>query len=244
MRYRLERDGWNARAGGRRSEIITPHSVTLRHLAWSCEIDLHRYYPGFMADPQRVFDALWVRHVSVAMGGIEVPIADPVGNAAILALHSQRNEFQGQTHADYLDLVAHASELEDSFKHGLSEFASETGAHRTLSTFLRDIGAPAPKLGKEEFGARQAWDVMSVGAPIPGVPWVFELSRSKLWRWPGILWRNLLLVEEDMLAIDTPDTPGPLRLWRTRFRRLVRGLHTLPAALRIVLSARRRGGDS
>ena len=60
---------------------------------------MHCKFPGFLADPQVVFDALWDRRTTTRVAGRELPCCDVLGNALIMALHVLRtpNWTGGQT---------------------------------------------------------------------------------------------------------------------------------------------------
>ena len=232
--------GWARRVEPRRSEVLARHSATLRHPAWPCELDIHSYYPGFLGPPALVFDAVWERHDMALLAGRQVPVASTAANAAILALHALRDEASGQPHDAYLDLVEHVTVLSAEQKIEISHLAGRTGAHRTLSAFLQDIGAPSSlEASAEDPLAARDWHLMSVGAEVTGVASLVELRRSQPWRWPGILWRAFMLDEEELNATDELRGAGTVSLWAARLRRLARGLKGLPSALRSLRAARR-----
>ena len=71
--------------------VLPQHSLTHRHHSWPCELDLHDRFPGFFADPQAVFEALWARRTTVRVAGQDIPAPDRAGHALVLALHSLRD---------------------------------------------------------------------------------------------------------------------------------------------------------
>src|SRR5262245_15615840 len=70
--------------------VLPMHSLTHRHTSWPCELDLHDRFPGFFAEPQDVFEQLWVRRDSVEVAGQRIPCTDRTAQALVLALHALR----------------------------------------------------------------------------------------------------------------------------------------------------------
>ena len=53
--------------------ILPLHSTTLRNPRWGCELDVHNRFPGFLADPSDVFEALWERRTTVRIAHQDIP---------------------------------------------------------------------------------------------------------------------------------------------------------------------------
>ena len=64
---------------------------------------MHSFYPGFLADPAVVFDALWERRVRMEFAHRECDVPDRVSGILILALHSLRGATIQRRHADELE---------------------------------------------------------------------------------------------------------------------------------------------
>ena len=196
-----------------RAWFLPEHSVTMRHPTWPCEIDVHSYYPGFLADPSVVFDVLWESRTEIVLGGQPIPVGDPAGNAAILALHSLRaGGAVGQDPA-YTPLVAAVRSYDPDLRQDLSDIAAATGALETLGPFLREVEAPAPRVPVRRGTPAdlEAWSLLcEAGTQTTGAALVYELTRTRMWRWP----RDCLAQLHARRGCDTPGragrTDGPL----------------------------------
>ena len=91
----LERCGWELRAPDsslqHAGDLAFEHSAHYIHRQWSTDIDVHYLFPGFLAPPQQVFDALWSRRDSVQIAGVAVPAPDRLGQSLVVALHALRD---------------------------------------------------------------------------------------------------------------------------------------------------------
>ncbi len=67
---------------------LVQHSVTLLHPSWPCDLALPVSYPGFLADPDLVFEALRSRREALTVGGTPIDGPNSVGSVLIAALHS------------------------------------------------------------------------------------------------------------------------------------------------------------
>ena len=84
--------------------VLPQHSLTHRHESWPCELDLHDRFPGFFADPQAVFETLWLRRTTVRVAAQDIPAPDRAGHALVLALHSLRDPHDTSRQIDLHDL--------------------------------------------------------------------------------------------------------------------------------------------
>lgn len=83
--------GWHPRSGREAPRFLDWHSRTLIHDSWPCDIDMHRYFPGFFAEAAEIFDVLWAsRRVRGGNHG-QMLMPSRAGMAAIVALHAARS---------------------------------------------------------------------------------------------------------------------------------------------------------
>jgi hypothetical protein len=219
--------------------VLPQHSLTHRHESWPCELDLHDRFPGFFADPQAVFEALWVRRTTVRVAGQDVPAPDRSGHALVLALHSLRDPHEQLRQVDLHDLEQRlvgelgAAELRD-----LAGLARTLGAADTAAPFLRAVGAPPIGLGSTSASDLRAWRLRTEPSDSTAVSWVEELRHLPPRAWPRYLWYAAFLSDHELRMAD-PDLPDDRKaLARARLRRLRRGLAAAPAAVRSVLHHR------
>jgi glycosyltransferase involved in cell wall biosynthesis len=215
--------------------VLPMHSLTFRHPRWPCELDLHDRFPGFFADPQAAFEALWSRRTTARVAGQDVPAPDRAGHALILALHSLRDPHEAWRQADLHDLEQRlaadvgAEELRD-----LATLARTLGAADTAAPFLRAVGAPALGLGSTSATDLRAWRLRTAPSDTTAVSWVAELRHLPLRAWPRYLWYAAWLSEHELRMAEPSLAPGRRAVWEARLRRLRRGLAALPAAARSV----------
>ncbi|WP_394550953.1 nucleotidyltransferase family protein [Agromyces sp. MMS24-JH15] len=237
----LQESGWHERAKAPHEDAFITHSTTLVRDGWPCDLDVHRAYPGFLADPATVFEALWERREPLVRAGHEVPIPDRASSALILALHSLRGSAKVPRHAHELDALverlqgADTSELDD-----LVDLARATGAAATAAPFLERIGvdvradvAAAAAAGDPEFTSWRRR--IESGATV--AHFYAELVDQTPWyRMPRLVFRALWPTEAEFRVIRPETPPGRRAALAGRWRRIARGLRDAPRVVR----ARRR----
>lgn len=231
--------GWQARATDTTAHVMPQHSVTLVNPRWPLELDVHHRFPGFLAEPDKVFDALWERHQALRQAHHPVAMPDLVGSILIAALNYERAP---DVNAGALrDLVQRAAAvLDDDGRGTLGELATRTGCADTLHDFLGAVGVSVPE-GTSDPAALSAWNLFRSGGRVAGVAWLEAIRRAPWNRRPAILWHALLFTEDE-LRFRYPNAPaGPRGVWLARFWRLREAIHALPQALRVLRS---RGGGS
>lgn len=124
----LRSTGWRDRDGKvlvplpREGTVLAPHARTLEHPRWPCQLDLHRYYPGFLRPAQDVFDRLWEQRHTAQLAHADCDVPSPTDHWLLAALHVLRSGDDPQlreletTAADVLhgrerDLLIRAEEL-------------------------------------------------------------------------------------------------------------------------------------
>ena len=83
---RIEAANWRARPIPLINSRVSEHSRTYLHDEWPCDLDLHRHFPGFLAEPATVFDELWKRRTPLTLGAVQVDIPDRMSSLAVLVL--------------------------------------------------------------------------------------------------------------------------------------------------------------
>jgi hypothetical protein len=231
--------GWRPSVTLTTPAVMPRHSENLLNDLWPVGIDLHHYFPGFLAPPGEVFDALWERHVEVFLAGRPVPACDPVGMSAIVALHLLRDDPEG-TGPRLADLAARASSvLSPADVAALVSLAERTDAVATLRPFLLAVGADPAGLGPaRDPEALALWErrVRFGGS----LPWALHLAGTPARHWPRAVWHALLLTDEEIYAMHHV-APGEASLTRLRLRRMRRFVRGLPRAVEALAEARRHG---
>lgn len=222
--------------------VLALHSWTYRHPRWPCELDVHDRFPGFFADPQTVFEALWARRTPATVAAQGLPAPDAAGHTLILALHALRDPHRAQHRAALDDLVATAAgRFDQAGLADLSSLAYTLGAADTAAPFLSRLGAPAVGVGTTSAQDLRAWRLRTIEGDTTAVSWVEELRRLPLRSRPRFLWYAAVLSEHELRLADPSLPEGRSAVLRARVRRLRRGLGAVPSAVKQVATARGEG---
>jgi hypothetical protein len=203
----------------------------LRHSNWGCELDVHDRFPGFLAEPQDVFEALWNRRAVAHIANRDIPCPDVMAHSLVAALHWLRDGWSDAIREN-LDVLVHAlnSELDHEARTDLAALVRLTGAAEPLRPFLRMLEVDVPTTEHDP----TRWRIRTATGGMKTVGWVVELRETPLPRLPGRLWRALVLTEAEIRNEQPDARPGAWGLFRARLWRLNYGLRALPPAARIV----------
>ncbi|WP_067438005.1 nucleotidyltransferase family protein [Nocardioides jensenii] len=221
----LAEHGWKPMTPSTAPSIIERHAVTVLHESWPISIDVHSRFPGFLTDPQAVFDELWRRRTSARVAGVEVAVPDRVGHAAVVALHYLRDPRSGKARHSLPDLVERVrTTFTEADRQELVALAADTGASQSLGDFLVDVGATHRDVTEPE--ALAAWRLRThVGG---SAAWTVGLSSLPFRRRPAEIWHAVMLSREEIAAYHQADGES---VGRARRRRLRRGLRQVPVAV-------------
>lgn len=215
---------------------MSPHSTTLAHVNWPCELDIHGRIPGFLGEPATVFQELWERRVSHTMAEVGIVIPDRVAHAAIWAINILRDS-GGEWVADLADLERRLSP-HDAIE--LSGIAPVLGAGVTLEPFISRLPGGVSSGQESPVSLQLAeWQMLLESRHVHSVAAVNDLLRAPLYRWPQLAWRSLFPPEHELRNIVPTSNPGWTNLQRARLARLRFGLRDLPRAVRTVRRSRR-----
>ncbi|QRO86722.1 nucleotidyltransferase family protein [Kytococcus sedentarius] len=85
----LQRAGWQViERSGRRA---ARHATILAHPVFGVYLDLHSYFPGIGASPERAFADMWTRRRVVSLAGQPINVPDTTDHILVLVLHSVRS---------------------------------------------------------------------------------------------------------------------------------------------------------
>lgn len=239
----LGRYGWQPRPLPDFPRLMERHSRTFVKPGWPCDIDVHHYWPGFLADSEAAFDAMWDARESAPLGGQAIDIPNAAGTALVLALHSLREAGfaapDSRQMVEYRELIERCRQRDDAagFTARVHELARATGAEQTAAPFLTAIGR-TPGGSVPDAAAFRQWQ-LHTRAEHPVTAWLLELRQATWRRRPGVLWHGVFPSAEELRAIDHRIGPGRVALVRGWWRRFARGMRGLPAAARLLRDARR-----
>lgn len=222
----LNRLGWHARPADDDQLAFPPHSLSLTHPHWPCDLDVHFRFPGFERADADVFEALWSHRVEAEVADGRIWVTDEVDTVLTLALHDLRNPRVARHRSDLLALSRHIEPIDPR---ALIERAEELGALACARPFLEPL-LPAGRTDAV------AWDE-------PSHEWRLRLldplaRRIVLfldgtYRRNGVPLRRLFAPPRTTIVKDgLPHAPvGTVVLARGYVRRWVRGIRHAPAAL-------------
>ena len=229
--------GWTVPVEPTSAHVLPLHSTTLRHASWGCELDVHDRFPGFLAEPSEVFEALWERRTTERVAHRAVPCPDVVAHGLIAALHWLRDGRSAATDEKLAHLAtALEARLDEADRAALADLARRTGAVEPLRPLLDRLGLQVSTTGHDT----TLWRIRTASTGVKSVGWLVELRSTPLRRLPGRLWHALVLTEAEIRGEQPDAAPGARGLFVARLRRLRYGLRDLPRAMRIVWHERRR----
>ena len=238
----MEAAGWQLRTpiGVLRyaGEFAFDHSAHYIHPEWPCDVDVHYNFPGFLADPSAVFDALWARRTEVEVAGRPVPTTDRLGQSLVVALHALRDPAKPQSRQDLAHLATVLADLSPSERAALPHLAQDTGASGTGAEPLRLAGVTPLPLSPVEEQRLVEWELRQRGHGV-ATAWFVELSQAPWHARPGVLRRALVPPREHFVVSTSANNLTRTQLAGLHLRRWGRGLVAAPHALRVVLRRRR-----
>jgi hypothetical protein len=225
--------GWVKRPG-QHDGLGWGHSVELAHPKWPCTIDLHRKFPGFLADDDAVFDLAWTSRTTASVAHQRVAVPGRVMAAAITVVHAARSSYVLGPADDRAAALETARMFTPGERAELLRLVTATGSQEPLAELLAAAGCEAPASSPDTARLEEWRTRLRVGNR-PGGVWLLALRQAS---WP----RRVRLVGQAMLphADDYAESGadrsvrGFMRASRFRWRRAARAL---PGAVRDVRSA-------
>jgi hypothetical protein len=224
MCERLEARGWHLRVGRETPALLPQHSRTFIHGSWPCDIDLHWMFPGFFADPEAAFDAVWETRSAIRVAHTEVAVPSLAGSAVIGMLHALRNT-QDPRHREERDLLATmlVERFSDDDRAEFYRIARGGGAVWVLRDViaearLGDVVSDASEDEKHRWTLFQAY--VEDGS---AVSWWVQLRSAPLSQKGRLLARALWVPRVDVPRNDPSVLPTRTEAWRYQRLRWGRG---------------------
>lgn len=220
----LEGFGWMARPTVSFNDADLGHALSFFKDGWPCDIDLHSFWPGFLAEPGVAFDALWARRVSLLFAHQRCQAVDRLGGILVLALHILRsNPEEGRHRLELGHLLD--QQLDEDERRVLGELAIATGSAATAGELLRRLGVRVEPSIEEEADERlTAWVIRTRTGSNPFHLWRALLARTPWSGRPALVARALWPTSADIRAAHPTLSPDRGAVTAERFRRLGRGL--------------------
>lgn len=139
----LESRGWHTRVARTFPRLIEIHSRTYIHDRWSCDIDVHRAFPGFFASPTIAFNALWESRAVRTLAGQKINVPSRAGMAAIVALHAERTPHAASSKQDRdLVIASLRDDFSESERRQFLEITKRGRAQWVLRVLIDDVQLP------------------------------------------------------------------------------------------------------
>lgn len=223
--------GWRDREVRFSPSILDPHSRTLIHENWPCDIDVHSYFPGFFGNAGDVFDFLWESRMEVELAGTEVVTPSRVANGVIALLHLLRNTSSVEHDAQYSEVMtALARDMDPEQLRMLGRLADVGRIRQVMETELKQLGLDGPfndltarELARWEINRRTSPQATTGG-------WLYAIKAADWKSKTRIFFRAIYPSTEELRKDPGMAESDPLVLVKMRVRRLMRGIRTLPSA--------------
>ncbi|MFF2487762.1 nucleotidyltransferase family protein [Microbacterium sp. NPDC058062] len=231
--------GWRERPSLLISKLTTVHSKTYLRDGWPCDLDVHSFYPGFLADPADVFEALWRHRWVLSLAHRDCLALDKTAGALVLALHSLRGATIQPRHLDELEQLVRAPFTDDE-RAELAALARETGCVATLESVLPRLGVEVEPTAAERAAPElRYWRERVTAGSHGSYFWMLALRKSRWRDRPRLLWRAFWPTRRDLL-VARPEAVDTIRgRTRARLARWGRGIRSAPAGARAVWTHRR-----
>ncbi|MFE5407284.1 nucleotidyltransferase family protein [Microbacterium sp. NPDC056569] len=232
--------GWTKRPGLLISELTTVHSTTFLRDGWPCDLDVHSFYPGFLAGPTLVFEALWRHRFPLSLAHRDCLALDKTAGALVLALHSLRGATIQPRHVQELEQLV-STPFTDDERADIAALARETGCVATLDSVLPRLGVfVEPSADELASPHLRDWRERVTAGSHGSYFWMLALRRSRWHERPRLLWRAFWPTRRDLL-VGRPETADTVHgRTRARLARWGRGIRSAPAGVRAVWTHRRR----
>jgi hypothetical protein len=230
--------GWHERGPNWVLDRVGSHSITLVNDSWPCDVDVHLRFPGFLAPDDVVFEELWRRRTTIMVGGRQITTTDRAGNAAVLALHSIRQEWN-DSREDEFEYLVDLMEKDDDLVSETLDLAAVVGANETLAPLFARLGVvPRPGFRPSSRALRE-WSARRAHVSRTG-RWLSYFRSIPLRTWP----REFVVAawpSPQLFLQDHPEVP-PTRpaLFRARVRRLINGGSGMIRIVRANIAAAKR----
>ena len=221
----LSARGWHAPVTREVPRVLDLHSITLVHDEWPCAIDVHRSFPGLLAEPSDTFDALWGCRQRYEIAGQPVTVPSRAGMALILALHALRSPGEPRSSAEIARLTTTIREHFSSQELvQFLELASVCRSRWIIKDMLRGMpGVDSTDDATSE--EKRQWRLNQLDAPDKSAfLWRTEaataFSKRQLWR----LWRAFWVRRADVPRPIVSQLPSRREHWNYQIARWRRGV--------------------
>ena len=227
--------GWSPREQSEAATRFTTHSITLVHQDWPCDIDVHSRFPGFLAQPTAVFEALWARRELATLANVQVYGPDYPAQCLVILLHGLRSPSLPKNQSELEGSRQRFSAMSEDDLAAVFDLVESTGAAEVVYDFFADLGVSIA-VAAVPSAEYLRWRLITQPSRAEG--WAMAISDTRgaeRWR----LMFRAIFPQRRHLIIDHPiaaqSTRAAARVYVARWTRAAR---LLPAAIHNVVMAR------
>lgn len=226
--------GWRERPSTFIGSRTSVHSRTFIHDDWPCDVDMHAFYPGFLAPPATVFEALWRDRVAMDFAHRDCAVPSRLASALILALHSLRGTTTQARHQQELDQLL-TLDLNSEERAALASLARKTGCAATLEPVLTRlrVNVPIPDHERTTTAAIR-WQQRVASGSNGAYFWIDAFRRGDARERLAIARHAVWPTRAELLLARQDVADTPFGLAKGRLERWGRGIRSLPQALRAI----------
>jgi len=227
----LEAQGWKDREVRFSPSILDPHSRTLIHLHWPCDIDVHSYFPGFFGPAAEVFDELWSGRITVTLANLRIQTPSRVANGVVALLHLQRNSPDARENTYHRVLMDALLETDGEAQRAELVRLAEVGRfRRILEQELRVLGLEGPFDDVSDRDLAR-WEInRKTHAEATTGSWLYAIRTAAGWSKLAVFVKAVYPSAEELRKDPGLGGSGVLRLMGVRAKRLLHGVRTFPSA--------------
>ncbi|MFC6152629.1 nucleotidyltransferase family protein [Nocardioides yefusunii] len=238
MQAAMESADWRLAGPHENPQILGHHSIDLLNDHWPIGLDLHSFFPGFLAPASEVFEILWQRRIELPQAGHPVQFTDLASSAAIAALHHLRSLWRPENETAFDRLVEKAStRLDASDRADLSRLSEETGCVRPLAPFFDRIGMTVAPSHPAEDTEYERWMLGTTAHPYTA--WWYAFKELPWRERPRYIWYALVLSPDEIRAYHG-DHASETPLWKLRVQRVTRVCRAVPSVMKREIERRRK----
>ena len=176
----LELAGWS-RLPSLPAGVGWDHAVTMTHPAWPASVDVHRCFPGFLADESVVFDLVWQGRDHTSIAGDPIAVPGVVAAAVITVLHAERSIATQEPQDDAAVALQRAKSFTTAQVEALNSLVLEAGASATAANLLDTVGIEPTVATAEHQEALAEWRLRQAHREQLAIGWALALRRAR-WR--------------------------------------------------------------
>ncbi|KYH45852.1 hypothetical protein AZH51_09200 [Branchiibius sp. NY16-3462-2] len=227
--------GWRLRPESAAHARFVTHSTTLLHPEWPCDIDVHTSFPGFFADPDVVFEALWQHRERHEIAGVGLWAPDYPAHALIVLLHGLRSPTLYKNAEEVTNSRLRFGAMSDTERAAVQDLIRRTRASEVVADVLNPIGwqIEVPEQPSAQF---VRWKLSS--GPTNTEGWLVAIAEARGTDRLRVIYRAVLPARDDLL-IDYPQVADAT--WPTvkaYAQRLIRAAAWVPPAARNIVRTR------